>query len=452
LEPRVPGRQIQSLATVPVFDVPVVLDLLPVGVGEVIRGEWRLDDVYWGRDEAIAFQLGSVRGGGSFVVLLMPRDDARRAFRRTAHFDVVHLSHRGRDPVLSDPDALAALERLTSAIAWMDSPPRSWTFPARPPQPAAGEAGPRELNLAVESACGSRCNFCALAVSQPPLRSFDDGYHAWLLRELARGRAGGIVRLRVNGIDPLTYPRIVEVIAHAAAAGYEHVHLLTTALPLADRAFAERVVAAMPAGRAVSVPLYGATAEVHEAVTGLAGSFALVLRALENLRTLLDPSSVQVTMVLVKQSVGEVGAIRELAARHGFSFRSHMPYPTLGGRADPYRGVVPRFEDVVAALHALPVPEPVREAPPCVLYRHERATGIPSLSRICAAQEPGAGTAYRSGRYVHSGGPGLVNRVPTIPCPEAARCSLASRCTKEVYRAYAEVHGLGELQPVDLRA
>jgi MoaA/NifB/PqqE/SkfB family radical SAM enzyme len=435
-----------------VFDVPTFLEHLPKGidVGEVLHGAWRIEDAYFGRDDAIQLQISD--GRTTFTVLVMPRDDARAAYRRTPHFDIVHLSRRGRDPVMKDVSALAAMQRLASAIAFADRPPRIWRFPPRTARSTEGpaEARPDErvLNLAIDGACNSRCSFCSLSVVHQPESVFDDAYHAQVLGELERARAEGISFVRVNGIEPLTYPRIVEVIAHATAIGFTRARVFTTALPLADRAFAERVVAAMPEGRSIIVPLYGASAEVHEAMTGKPGSFTQILAALENLRALLGPHEVEISTVIMQQNLGEIGGIREIAARHGVGLETHMPYPSLGGRTDPYRTVAPRFSDAVAVMHALEPPVPVMEAPPCVVLRHERATGIPSFTRIRPAQRGAAGNAYRSERYVQSGGPGLVNVAANVRCPEAGSCALAERCTQEIYRAYAELHGLGELSAI----
>jgi hypothetical protein len=150
----------------------------------------------------------------------------------------------------------------------------------------------------------------------------------------------------------------------------------------------------------------------------------------------------------MRQNLAEIGSVRDLARRYGFPFDTHFPYPSLGGRRDPYREVAPRFTDAVAVMHALEPPIPVGEAPPCVLLRHERETAIPSFSRVVPIQRGAAGNAYRSERYVQSGGPGLVNLVANVRCPEAPRCALASRCAQEIYRAYADLHGLSELAAV----
>jgi hypothetical protein len=432
-----------------VFDVPSFLERLPKGidVGETLCGDWRVEDVYWGRHDSIQIQVG--RGTGpSIAVLVMPRDDQKKAYRRTPSFNIVYKTNGGQSPV-TDVNALASIARLASAIAWADSPPRKWVFPDAPSTLRA-EAHPRvrSFNLAIDSPCSSHCSFCSLVVTHPPRDTFDEAFDLGLRRELERGRAEGVTKVRINGIEPLTYPRIVPLLRHATAIGYDAMHLLTTGLSLADETFAADVVGAMPPDRYMDIPLYGSTAAIHDAVTGHAGSFAKVMRALENLRALVKPTELAVTSVIVRDNLHDHGAMQDLARRLGFPFQTHMPYPSQGGRADPYRRVVPRMSDAVSVLHGLQPPLPVHEAPPCILLRHERETGIPSLSQLCRTQRLGLGNAYRSDRYVHSGGPGLVNTVATVRCPHAGGCAAADRCTQEVYRAYFEVHGLDELRAV----
>jgi hypothetical protein len=197
-----------------------------------------------------------------------------------------------------------------------------------------------------------------------------------------------------------------------------------------------------------SIPLYGGSAAVHDLVTGHPGSFDKVIRALENLVRVLDPTQAVVDTVIVRQNVRDLENARAIADRFGFSFKSHLPFPSYGGVRDQYNKVALSYTEAVDILHGFDPPIPVFEAPPCVLLRHERRTGVGSFTQISPRQWRAYGRAYRSDSYLQSGGQGLTPTAPAIPCPSAATCAVADRCTRETYRAYVDLNGSNEFQAV----
>lgn len=432
------------------FDLDAFVASLPadVQIGAIVAGDWRVDDIHWWRDDGIQIRLGR-NVGDALKIVVMARDESRRVYARTASFDVVHLTERGESPLRTDLNAKLALDRIVKAITAADAPGR-WHFEQLAPTPERNVPEEQvQFNLSIETPCGSRCGFCSVSRTTTTRITTDDAYHARLLEELERGRARGAAALRINGVEPLAYDRVIEVAAHARAVGFQEVDVLTTAQRLADRDFLVALTDTLPAARSIAIPIYGSTAERHEAVTQSAGSFGRVLRALENLASLPDGSwQVRVTTVVMQQTLDDVGATATmLRDRFGLLLLPHLPYPNSGGRLDPYSEIAPRFTDVVRTLHALDPVLAVIEAPPCVLARHERETGIPSLTQIVPVQRIASGRFYRSSHYLQSGGAGLVHVAPALPCPRASECSLAEVCTREIYRAYVERHGWDELAP-----
>jgi hypothetical protein len=309
-----------------------------------------------------------------------------------------------------------------------------------------GEAD-REFNLSVESPCHSRCLFCSIRTEEVRV-DLDDGYHQGLLREITRGRALGATVLRLNGIDPLSYPRVVDLLSAGTAAGYTAAVVFTTGLPLADPDLAARVVAAMPPRRRFHLPIYGASPETHDPLVGRPGAFDLLLRAIDNLLARVAPDDLEVTTVLMRQNLADLPKVSALLRARGVTLHGHMPYPNDNRDTRAFDACAPSFSDAVATLHAASPPVVVREAPPCVLVRHELATGIPSRSEINPRQWAPVGRVYEADTYVLSDQRRRVDAAPAIRCPAADDCALAAECTQHVYRAYADLHGLGEFTAV----
>src|SRR5690606_19619341 len=87
----------------------------------------------------------------------------------------------------------------------------------RPALPGAREW----LNLAINSPCGQACQFCSVLDVSPPWT--DDARHERLLLDLRSNAEAGVRRVRLNGYDPLTYPRLIELASAVRDLGYEEV-------------------------------------------------------------------------------------------------------------------------------------------------------------------------------------------------------------------------------------
>jgi MoaA/NifB/PqqE/SkfB family radical SAM enzyme len=150
---------------------------------------------------------------------------------------------------------------------------------------------PETVIAVVSQPCEMQCVFC-------PSVDRDKAREDWaekgdpaqlddLLYQLGRARALGATGVDLGGNDVLRFSRIEELLHGAGALGYTKIIVQTTGLPLADRAFAE-AIAATPATD-VHVPIYGATAEVHDRITQTPGTFDRLCRAVDNARALGRP-------------------------------------------------------------------------------------------------------------------------------------------------------------------
>ena len=328
--------------------------------------------------------------------------------------------------------------------------------------------GPETLNLSLSAPCQQHCSFCTLHTTVP----VSEETHARALqvfeRDLRSAGAAGSRILRINGIEPLAATYLFDLLAIARESGFTQYEVHSTCRPLADRALAERFVAALRPNYKVMVPIYGSTAATHDAVVGIDGAFATLQTAIANLQRLDDTGGrVHFQTVVTRQNLHDLSAIAQLVERlcggpsqRFGQWKVHLPFPSSGADAEAaYERVAVSMTEVLAVLYAPGAR--VRwdmletgEVLPCVALRHQDATGHELLlpSRLRHAPSLSA-NRYVGSRIAKSTGGGSAEHpmVPTTACPHRSSCVLGTSCRGEVYALYARRFGLGELRPVTPR-
>lgn len=274
------------------------------------------------RMPAVTFELSS--GGSSVEVRLGPRDEREKTYLRTPSFDVSYRSdlgdtqHRPLTPALRTALALLkrALEltdrgghRFACPQLPASAPPVAPTKSEEPRKdvldhrwdraafdaavgPAFAAARDKDwVVVMVKQGCEQHCVFC-------PLPDRDKTNPRWgeirpddqledILHQLRRARAFGARYVAIGANEPLSFPHLWEVLTEATALGYERINLQSTALPLSERAMAERLSAFERVE--MLIPIYGATAAEHEAITQTPGSFDRLCTALGHIVELGAP-------------------------------------------------------------------------------------------------------------------------------------------------------------------
>ncbi len=400
------------------------------------------------------------------MLVVGPKDDRAPAFLHTPHFSLSFMSAG-----LAEAPGTETLRAYVGFLLQVrDSPGMDVTFPESieetfaAPQLAARSldlgASPDDLsavvNLAIGAECGQRCAFCSVKETWPAEDGGEVTQRA-LEAELAEKRRRGVRKVRVNGYDPLAFSRILDVLRFATEAGFVEADVFSPCTLLADEAFCDAVLAALPAVRRFHVPLYGATAEVHDAVVGVPGAFERAQRAIDLLVRKEGPRAVSLISVLVRKNVPHVSELLAFVRSRGLSFSMHLPYPSFESRADRYYEAAARQTDAVCAVRdAQGDPGDGRMlllegAAPCVMWRAMKDTGVPVARWLRMPEQKPLlpGTEYRDPRYQHKD-EGSAFQARSVPCPFTAECALASVCPGEVLRGYADLYGLDELSPVPL--
>lgn len=164
--------------------------------------------------------------------------------------------------------------------------------------------------------CNERCVHCynpgaAHTPTERPSRETDELSTDEALSLLDDLRAAGVLRLTLSGGEVMLRHDFWELVAAARVRGFS-VNVYTNGLKLDDAA-CDRLAALWPS--TVSVSVYSADADAHDAITNVPGSFKKSVRALERLQERGVKTYLKSTQM--KHTVGGYARVNELAARLG---------------------------------------------------------------------------------------------------------------------------------------
>ncbi len=161
-------------------------------------------------------------------------------------------------------------------------------------------------------ACNLRCVHCYVdQEGRPPELTLDQWKEAIdKLVDL------GLCMITFTGGEPFLYPGLRELVAHAFARGCQ-TRIFTNATTLSRR---QEMEALKDAGLCyLETSIYGTTAEVHDAVTAVPGSFEKTMRALGWARELGIPTTVKTCWI--KQNWRQYEALVQMVKGMGLYFR-----------------------------------------------------------------------------------------------------------------------------------
>jgi hypothetical protein len=140
---------------------------------------------------------------------------------------------------------------------------------------------------------------------------------------------------------------VLDVIDSVRVLGFRRLSVYSPARQFAAAPFRSAFLDRAPAELEITVPLYGVTAPVHEAVTGLPGSHAQVLAAIDALSAADRPVDLRLSTVIVKQNVHQLPELLRFAAARRLSLDARVPYPMRQTVRDPYADSALRESEIV---------------------------------------------------------------------------------------------------------
>jgi radical SAM protein len=244
------------------------------------------------------------------------------------------------------------------------------------------DRAPQRVYWEVTRACDLACRHCrAEAVPWRHAFELDAAQGLRLLGQLTRfGEPPP--HLVLTGGDPLKRPDVFELIAEAHDLGF-HVSVSPSATPLLTPDTIERLGAA--GVEAISLSLDGATAERHDALRGIPGTFGRTVAAARAAVAVDLP--MQINTLVAESTVDELPAIYRLAAELGAA-RWSLFFLVTVGRGEVLRPVTPaRCEELLRWVLELP------HGPPVVT-----TTEAPHFRRM-ALEQGGEGRERRGGGH-----------------------------------------------------
>jgi radical SAM protein with 4Fe4S-binding SPASM domain len=190
---------------------------------------------------------------------------------------------------------------------------------------------PLNVSLELTLRCNIRCTHC-YNFDRDQARPAPDGELSMaeirtLLDDLRRA---GTLFLQLTGGEAMVHPRFWEIADEAAARGFA-VTVLSNGTLLTEAACDRLAAYANLWG--VSLSVYGARAETHDAVTQVAGSYERTMAGAR--RMAARGARVGLKFVLMKANASEAGAMIAGAEAEGFEYTID---PTITGRYDGTSG------------------------------------------------------------------------------------------------------------------
>jgi radical SAM protein with 4Fe4S-binding SPASM domain len=200
--------------------------------------------------------------------------------------------------------------------------------------------------LALTHRCNLGCRHCYARETGPQDGGAELSTGQWL-KIISDIKDAGCLYLLLTGGEPLLREDFGEIYSFAKRNGF-----LVTLFTNGTRVTAETasLLRRLPP-RLVEISLYGASAETHDRVTGVPGSFAQTVQGIETL--IGQGVHVGLKSVLMTLNLDEFSAIEDLARRFGVKFRLDAAiFPTLLGdrgpidlRVSPEQAVGVEFSD-----------------------------------------------------------------------------------------------------------
>ncbi|HBP21922.1 MAG TPA: radical SAM protein [Planctomycetes bacterium] len=267
-------------------------------------------------------------------------------------------------PYGADPAPWRDTERFLLDVRKLlkDGLPDTYASPAVEKVPFTMDFSPLPVlsEVAVTYRCNAACVFCYAGCNctANPVGNADEMSLAEVKQVLDRlVDEAKVPSVSFTGGEATLRPDLPDMIRHARARGMR-VNLISNGITSASPAYARKLAEAGLHSAQISIE--GTTAEVHEAVTAIPGSFAKALAGLRNLRE--AGVRVHTNTTILRTNVHDVAAfprfVKEVLGNAAFSMNLVIPTgsaPVNGGLEVPYTEIGPILVEIAERSAALGV-------------------------------------------------------------------------------------------------
>ncbi len=291
-------------------------------------------------------------------------------------------------------------------------------------------------------ACSNNCIFCGSqrkvgAIPKKEMREIEKDF----LKHAMELSKGGFDELQISGNDPVEYPKIASFVKLLRRKlGFRHVQLSTHGRNLEDRGLVDDLRRA--GVNEYRIPLYGATAGVHDGITQSKGSFRQALQGIKNIRSQAKQARVIITSLLMRQNCSEAVDTLRLASSYADEVVISIPCVTSVERARKFTLSFRRLSSVVLKLlkeaRRLGKQLTITDVPFCVTggFREELINQTAPLPMAPSYSVP---EAFRTGRH---GFPSYRIKRKLSHCD---RCRMTGLCDG-FYELYLKMYDAGQFQ------
>lgn len=291
--------------------------------------------------------------------------------------------------------------------------------------------------------CNNRCVFCVSGhlthLKSAPLLDPET-----IKARIRDARAAGQKRLTLLGGEPTVQPFFMDVLRYAVGLGFDEIVVFSNGSRTAHPEIVDEILAT--GGRfEFRFSFQGATREAHERTTRRKGSFAQLEASLAN--TAARGQKTTVNMCVVRPNYESVDQFPALLMPHGVrQLHLDMVHPDDMPEVPDLGAVLVRYSDLVGPLERMVRGFPdgfdvnIGNLPYCI---------APHLAPWIhhGGQETWTATVDGAGELVPSWNKYERKQRNTVKPDSCRACVFDDKCTG-VFRQYADLYGLDELQPV----
>lgn len=298
-----------------------------------------------------------------------------------------------------------------------------------------------KVEIHATAACNNRCSFCSTGWQVREGTELRHPPRELIRQHLEEGYARGARRVLFQGGEPTVRRDLGDLLEDSRAIGYQATTVFTNARMAASRAGAAWLVSLGVTWFQVSIQ--GGNAAAHDASVGVKGAFAQTVRGARRLVTL--GQRVKVNAVLTAHlldSLADFARLMAYVAPEEVGLDTVKPSAAFDEGRERYGDLNPplsrysvAIRDAVVSMNRAGIVARLTSFPPCLAPGAEHFVSEESKQTVSQR--------HSLSLFDKAAWKGSLQ----TKAPACAECVYDATCGG-VYRAYADVNGLGELRPV----